>query len=215
MGAASRAGVADASVSKAVGRGLGWGHWASTGIAWGTESPLTGYGGEDLREHCWMSQRITAAELCAGPFFAEVGHRCQAEVPAPRSHPAAPSLLPLCHTHAQAPLQPPNLGLTVDLNLMMLRGSRLALSGWWGGRKGLGRVSTAQRAGSTTHCPHGAGRTSLFSCSAPQAPSTMLGSKAASAGGVPQSSCQAGTARRQQTVTVTQARVVAAAVAGQ
>lgn len=121
-----------------MGRGLGWGHWASTGIAWGTELPLTGYGGEDLREHCWMSQRITAAKLCAGPFFAEVGHRCQAEVPAPRSHPAAPSLLPLCHTHAQAPLQPPNLGLTVDLNLVMLRGSHLALSGRWGGRKGLG-----------------------------------------------------------------------------
>lgn len=63
----------------------------------------------------------------------------------------------------------------------------------------------------------GAGRTSLSSCSVPQAPSTMLGSKAASTGGggCPEISCQAETGRRQQIVTVTQTQVVAAAVAGQ
>lgn len=64
----------------------------------------------------------------------------------------------------------------------------------------------------------GAGRTSLSSCSVPQAPSTMLGSKAASTGGGgggPEISCQAETGRRQQIVTVTQTQVVAAAVAGQ
>lgn len=60
----------------------------------------------------------------------------------------------------------------------------------------------------------GVGRTSISSCSVPQAPSTMLGSKAASAGGGPQISCQAETGRRQQTVTVTQTQVVAAAMAG-
>lgn len=44
---------------------------------------------------------------------------------------------PVPHT-CSGPAPAPNLGLTVDLNLVMLGRSHLALSGWWGGRKGLG-----------------------------------------------------------------------------
>lgn len=41
--------------------GLGRGHWASTGIAWGRESSLARYHGEDLNER-GSSQRIMAAQ---------------------------------------------------------------------------------------------------------------------------------------------------------